>query len=272
MENSREEVKRFMAERGWSDQPPADLAKSIVIEAAELLEHFQWENFFGEEVVKDPRIKKEIVKELANAGDIQRGQTQEWVDNLVDRSRKTTEQVLELVRHEVSVQLSKVDNSTIENLANQVADILKRSADAGRAATSGASAQAAKSAKAAKKTAADTAKGAKSTATKGAKAARSTAAKGAKVAKQTAKDTTATAKSTATKGAKAARQATERVTPSSRKKSASAPKATTKAKPAAKKAPAKKAPAKKAAVKKASPAAKATSAAPKSAPTKGTSN
>ncbi len=66
MENSREEVKRFMAERGWSDQPPADLAKSIVIEAAELLEHFQWENFFGEEVVKDPRIKKEIVKELAD--------------------------------------------------------------------------------------------------------------------------------------------------------------------------------------------------------------
>jgi len=66
MKDSKEEVRKFMEKRGWSDQPPADLAKSIVIEAAELLEHFQWENFFEEEVAKDPRIKKEIIKELAD--------------------------------------------------------------------------------------------------------------------------------------------------------------------------------------------------------------
>ena len=38
---------------------------------------------------------EEIVRELVNAGDIQRSQAQEWVDNLVERSRKSSEQVLE---------------------------------------------------------------------------------------------------------------------------------------------------------------------------------
>ncbi len=50
---------------------------------------------------------EEIVRELVNAGDIQRSQAQEWVDNLVERSRKTSEQVLELVRHEVATQLEQ---------------------------------------------------------------------------------------------------------------------------------------------------------------------
>ena len=75
---------------------------------------------------------EEIVRELASAGDIQREQAQEWVDNLVERSRKTSEQILELVRHEVSAQLSKIDSASLETLAGQVADLLKRSADAGR--------------------------------------------------------------------------------------------------------------------------------------------
>ena len=78
---------------------------------------------------------EEIVRELASAGDIQREQTQEWVDNLVERSRKTSEQILDLIRHEVSAQLSKIDPSTLEKLADQVSDLLKRSAAAGRSAT-----------------------------------------------------------------------------------------------------------------------------------------
>jgi polyhydroxyalkanoate synthesis regulator phasin len=90
---------------------------------------------------------EEIVKELVSAGDIQRGQAQEWVDNLVERSRKTSEQVLDLVRHEVSAQLSKIDSSAVEGIANQVADILKRSAEAGRSATAEATTSARKSAK-----------------------------------------------------------------------------------------------------------------------------
>ena len=44
-----------MEERAWLDQPVADVAKSIIIEAAELLEHFQWNNFFAEQVENDPK-------------------------------------------------------------------------------------------------------------------------------------------------------------------------------------------------------------------------
>ena len=42
-----EEIKKFNHKRGWS-QEPSDLAKSIVIEAAELLEHFQWDQTHGD--------------------------------------------------------------------------------------------------------------------------------------------------------------------------------------------------------------------------------
>src|SRR5580704_3185923 len=77
---------------------------------------------------------EEIVRELVNAGDIQREQAQEWVDNLVERSRKSSEQIIEMVRREVASQLSKVDAKALEHLAGQVSDLLKRSADAGRAA------------------------------------------------------------------------------------------------------------------------------------------
>jgi polyhydroxyalkanoate synthesis regulator phasin len=93
---------------------------------------------------------EEIVRELVSAGDIQRGQAQEWVDNLVDRSRKTSEQVLELIRHEVASQLKKIDASSLEAIADRVADVLKRSAEAGRAATHDATRQAGKTAKAAR--------------------------------------------------------------------------------------------------------------------------
>ena len=90
---------------------------------------------------------EEIVRELVNAGDIQRNQAQEWVDNLVERSRKTSEQVLELVRHEVATQLGKIDGKSLETIANQVADILKKSAEAGRSATKDVTTQAGKTAK-----------------------------------------------------------------------------------------------------------------------------
>ncbi len=39
-----ERIAAFNAERNWIHLDPADLAKSIVLEAAELLEHFQWDN------------------------------------------------------------------------------------------------------------------------------------------------------------------------------------------------------------------------------------
>jgi len=66
MKNVTKIVKKFMDERDWNDQPPGDIAKSIIIEAAELLEHFQWSSFFSEDATKDPRIKQEIIDELAD--------------------------------------------------------------------------------------------------------------------------------------------------------------------------------------------------------------
>ena len=41
---------------------------------------------------------EEVVKELVSAGDIRRESAQEWVDNLVERSRKQSEQFVETIR------------------------------------------------------------------------------------------------------------------------------------------------------------------------------
>ena len=120
---------------------------------------------------------EEIVRELVNAGDIQRSQAQEWVDNLVERSRKSSEQILELVRHEVASQLDRIDPKSLESLANQVADILKKSAEAGRNATKGVTTHAGKAAKDATNKAGKTAKGVTSQATKTATRARDAATK-----------------------------------------------------------------------------------------------
>ena len=54
-----------MEDRGWADLLPGDVAKSIMIEGAELLEHFQWENLSLEDIKKKAKIK-EIKKELAD--------------------------------------------------------------------------------------------------------------------------------------------------------------------------------------------------------------
>src|ERR1700739_4853790 len=89
---------------------------------------------------------EEIVRELVNAGDIQRSQAQEWVDTLVDRSRRSREQLLEQVRREVSAQLHKLDRKSLEQIAKQVGDMLKQSAEAGRSATRQVTKQAGKTA------------------------------------------------------------------------------------------------------------------------------
>jgi polyhydroxyalkanoate synthesis regulator phasin len=129
---------------------------------------------------------EEIVRELVNAGDIQRSQAQEWVDNLVERSRKSSEQVLELVRHEVATQLSRIDADSLEAIANQVAEILKRSADAGRSATKGVTTQAGKTAKGVTTQAGKTAKGVTTQAGKTAKGVTTQAGKTASQARAAA--------------------------------------------------------------------------------------
>lgn len=53
-----EEIKKFNKERDWDQfHSPENLAKSISIEAGELLECFQWDNQYN---------KKEVCEELAD--------------------------------------------------------------------------------------------------------------------------------------------------------------------------------------------------------------
>lgn len=57
--NFQTRIKQFTQEREWEQfHSPANLAKSIVIESAELLEHFQW--------VDDSFDLKEVGQELAD--------------------------------------------------------------------------------------------------------------------------------------------------------------------------------------------------------------
>lgn len=59
-------ISRYLKARNWDHLRPADLAKSIMIEGAELLELFQWENRSLEEVKQDKEKCEAIKKELAD--------------------------------------------------------------------------------------------------------------------------------------------------------------------------------------------------------------
>ena len=59
-------ILEYLRERGWDTLRPSDIAKSIMIEGAELLELFQWENRELAEVKKDTEKLSEIKKELAD--------------------------------------------------------------------------------------------------------------------------------------------------------------------------------------------------------------
>lgn len=49
-----EEIRLFSEQRNWLDsQTPENLAKSVSIEAAELLECFQWNNEYNRQAVQD---------------------------------------------------------------------------------------------------------------------------------------------------------------------------------------------------------------------------
>jgi NTP pyrophosphatase (non-canonical NTP hydrolase) len=57
-------MKQFRDERGWNQEDSKDMAISLVLEATELLEHFQWKT--GEEVKDESRLKGAIADELAD--------------------------------------------------------------------------------------------------------------------------------------------------------------------------------------------------------------
>ena len=66
MKEFEDRIRTFLEERGWENLRPADLAKSVMIEGAELLELFQWENKSLEDVKQDEAKLQEIRGELAD--------------------------------------------------------------------------------------------------------------------------------------------------------------------------------------------------------------
>ena len=72
--NVQEKILAYLLERGWDKLPVEDLAKSISIESAELLEHFQWTNtargqtskITNDSIKANPIQKEEIESELAD--------------------------------------------------------------------------------------------------------------------------------------------------------------------------------------------------------------
>ncbi|MCF7926495.1 MAG: nucleotide pyrophosphohydrolase [Candidatus Izimaplasma sp.] len=66
-----EKIIKFRDERGWKESDnPENLAKSIIIEAAELLENYQWGNKFADiENVKE-EIADVIIYSIAMAHDL----------------------------------------------------------------------------------------------------------------------------------------------------------------------------------------------------------
>lgn len=66
MQELEKKIYKHLKERNWHNLRPSDVAKSIMIEGAELLELFQWENLSLEEVKNNKKKIEEIKKELAD--------------------------------------------------------------------------------------------------------------------------------------------------------------------------------------------------------------
>ncbi len=66
MKELEQYILEYLQERNWDNLKPADLAKSIMIEGAELLEVFQWTNQSLEEVKQDEAKMAKIKEELAD--------------------------------------------------------------------------------------------------------------------------------------------------------------------------------------------------------------
>ncbi|MFZ5390802.1 MAG: MazG-like family protein [Patescibacteria group bacterium] len=66
MKDLETRVYKHLKDRNWHNLRPVDIAKSIMIEGAELLELFQWENLSLSEVKNNKQKIKDIKSELAD--------------------------------------------------------------------------------------------------------------------------------------------------------------------------------------------------------------
>jgi polyhydroxyalkanoate synthesis regulator phasin len=93
---------------------------------------------------------EELVGELVQNGEFQGKDARAKVEELLERSRKSSEALIGTVRSEVTRQLDGLGITSLEDLAEQVAILLGRSADVGKEATSTAKKAATKKASAKK--------------------------------------------------------------------------------------------------------------------------
>jgi polyhydroxyalkanoate synthesis regulator phasin len=149
---------------------------------------------------------EEIVRDVARSGELQWDQVQEQVEDLIEWSRRNTEQLIGLIRKEVATELSQLGIVTREHLEAVEQRLDERLDDVARVRAGRETAKRAPAKKAPAKKA-STAKAAtgkatagKATATK-APAKKATAAKKGTVTKAPAKKATAAKKATGTRAA-----------------------------------------------------------------------
>lgn len=66
LETLREEVRQFVAERGWDrHHNPKNLSMALAVEAAEVLEHFQWCSE-AESFALSPDKRRDVAHELSD--------------------------------------------------------------------------------------------------------------------------------------------------------------------------------------------------------------
>jgi NTP pyrophosphatase (non-canonical NTP hydrolase) len=66
MKKLQVEIEKYLRERNWHNPEPSDIAKSIILEGAELLENFQWKNYNKKQILKDRELLNNIKYELAD--------------------------------------------------------------------------------------------------------------------------------------------------------------------------------------------------------------
>lgn len=62
----QKEILKYQLERGWDNLDPQNIAKSISIEASELLENWQWNNKNKQEVLQDTEMFQNVKDELGD--------------------------------------------------------------------------------------------------------------------------------------------------------------------------------------------------------------
>jgi polyhydroxyalkanoate synthesis regulator phasin len=78
---------------------------------------------------------EELVHELVQSGEFQSDDARAKVEELIGMARKGREVLVAQVRHEVARQMDSAGVTNLEDLAKQVASLIGRTAEAGRAAT-----------------------------------------------------------------------------------------------------------------------------------------